>query len=73
MALRLSLCRPAAFAVLWLALVCGSASATERLEPEVAEIERLALTEHWEVSEAKIRELSAQSAALGPGQRHRIE
>lgn len=59
--------------VLWLACIVGIAHANEALEPQVAEIERLSLTEHWRESSTRIEALVAQGAALSQEQRQRLE
>src|SRR5690606_23380107 len=60
-------------ATLLLALAVAPAFASDALEAKVQEIERLSVTAHWKVSNAKIRELAARSDALTPGQRQRVE
>src|SRR5690606_3118177 len=60
-------------AMLWLAFVAGTAHANEALEPQVAEIERLSLSEPWRESSARIEALLAQDAALSREQRQRLE
>ena len=61
------------FATLLLALVGAPAFATDTLEAQVREIERLGVTAHWQVSDAKIERLSSRQGELTPEQRHRIE
>src|SRR5690606_7640778 len=47
--------------------------AATALEAKVREIEHLAITEHWRVSNAKIEALAPQDGALTAGQRQRID
>jgi diguanylate cyclase (GGDEF)-like protein len=74
--------RPLAIALLWLAFACAcgpsfAAHATPAdaaaLEAKVEEIERLAVTAHWSVSDARIDALAPQRSALTPLQRHRVD
>ena len=60
-------------AFLLLALAGAPAHADDALEPAVREIERLALSSHWQESDARIRALDAKRDALSVGQRQRIE
>ncbi|WP_219339652.1 diguanylate cyclase [Luteimonas salinisoli] len=60
-------------AVLLLAFAGGPASASDALEAEVREIERLAFTAHWRESDARIAALAPRLDSLAPEQRHRIE
>ena len=59
-------------AFLLLALAGAPARANEALEPDVREIEQLALSSHWRESDARIRALEAKRAALSSGQRQRV-
>lgn len=67
------MCRWVPGALLWLVLAGAPAVATEVLEDQVQEIERLAVTAHWRDSNARIEELSPRLEALTAEQRHRIE
>ena len=60
-------------AFLVLALLASAAGANEALEPDVREIERLALNSHWRESDALIRALESKRNALSTGQRQRLE
>ena len=59
-------------AFLLLALAGAPGRADETLEPDVREIERLALSSHWRESDARIRALEAKRDALSSGQRQRV-
>src|SRR5690606_32203329 len=61
--------------LLWLAFASSSGPtfANDALEPQVLEIERLSVSEHWRESGARIEALAAQQAALSPEQRQRVE
>src|SRR5690606_40695628 len=61
--------------LLWLAFASSSGPtfANDALEPQVLEIERLSVSEHWRESGARIEALAAQQATLSPEQRQRVE
>ncbi|MEZ0471597.1 diguanylate cyclase [Luteimonas salinilitoris] len=59
-------------ALLSLAFASAPVLATDALEAQVQEIERLAVTAHWRESNAKIEDLSSRLDALTPEQRHRV-
>ena len=61
-----------ALLVCWMAAV-ALAHANPSLEPQVAEIERLAISEHWRESAARIEALAGQMGVLSAQQRQRVE
>jgi tetratricopeptide (TPR) repeat protein len=59
--------------VLLLALQCVPVAASEALEAEVQEIERLAVTAHWSESDRKIEGLVPRAGGFSEEQRQRVE
>jgi diguanylate cyclase (GGDEF)-like protein len=67
------MCRLAPIALLLLALCCAPVAASEALEAEVQEIERLAVTAHWRESNRAIAGLAPRLDAFSEAQRRRLE
>lgn len=59
--------------ILCLAFASGQSRASEEIEAQVAEIERLAVTAHWRESNGKIAALAPRLDELDSAQRQRIE
>lgn len=65
---------PGRIAVVLLLLLAGTqAFASDALESEIAEIERLAISAHWRESDRRVDDLAPRFDELTPGQRARVE
>ncbi|MDH5833478.1 diguanylate cyclase [Luteimonas kalidii] len=73
MGARQGVVRPCvALFVCWMA-AAGPAHANPSLEPQVVEIERLSINQHWRESAARIEALAAQPVEMSAEQRQRVE